>query len=178
MKHRLGETASGGYIVVDIEVGVSQPGVTWQTVEHGTIVGPQRLSITGEHYEKGQRRGNPASAGQIVDSLGEVTEPAPGWSLEEIAELAALWREWHLNDMQAGCVHQTEIVYEDSRGYRQIDLDATTAANDCPAGYRYGSAWLTKPLTEEVLAQIERLDRSRSEDLYKARGYDMYGKKV
>ena len=181
MKHRIGQTATGGYVVVEVrltEVETSQP---WQTVTHETLpVGTPlaRLSITGEHYERGDRRGDPSSCGQNIDSLDEVTTYAPGWDAEQVADLKALWTEWHLNDMQAGCVHQTEKVYEDTQGYRRIDLDATTAANDCPAGYRYGSAWLVKPLTPEVRERIARLDRDRSADLYKARGYDGAGKAV
>jgi hypothetical protein len=177
MKHRLGTTADGGYVVVEIRLEPTQNSQNFKTVDHGPV--PEdalRLAITGEHYRKGDRRGDPSSAGQCADALDEVTTPAPGWTLEEIAELKALWDEWHLSDMQAGCSHVPTPLWETTQGYRRPDLKNTPA---CPeTGYRYGSAWLVKVLTPEVLATIERLDRDRSNDLYKARGYDSSGKAV
>lgn len=171
--HRIGTTAEGGYIVVEIKLTTQS--FDRHTIDHEPITNVQRLSITGEHYHPGDRRGDPSSGGQIVDDLALITVPAPGWSLDEIAELANIWQDWHLNDMQAGCAHQTVIVYESTPYGRRVDLNGTTAANTCPVGYRYGSSWLVKPLTDEVLATIARLDRDRTEDLFRARGYDGSG---
>lgn len=64
-----------------------------------------RLSISG--VEGPLSSGNAiGSCGQIDMHLGEPDglngfEPAPGWTLDKVREFLAVWREWHLNDMNA-----------------------------------------------------------------------------
>lgn len=180
-RQRLGTTDDRSYVVVDVALHTNRNPGTHQTTDHGTIVDPLELSVTGEIYapHTSPLRGHDAiSAGQIVDMLAEIVKPAPGWTLDEIAELQATWQRWHLNLMRAGCVHQTTIIREQTAYGPRVDLDATTAHPDnaCPAGYRYGSAWLTEELPTNVVARVRELMRDRSEDLYRARGYDGAGR--
>lgn len=68
-----------------------------------------RLSLCGERRDV---RGG-YSGGQLSDLAEQAAEIAaePGGLLlmpaESIARLKALWAAWHLNDMRAGCEHQT-----------------------------------------------------------------------
>lgn len=171
---RLGTTDDGGYVVVEAEVKV-QSG-TWGTVTHGAqITDPLELSISGMYFEKGARRDNPSSVGQISQYLDDITTPAPGWTLAEIRELRQIWDRWHLNAMNARCVHMPpfEDLLRDEEGR------ASTTANVCPeTGYRYGTAWLVEPLPESVIERVCYLMRDRSQALYKARGYDAQGRAV
>lgn len=177
-RHRLGKTADGGYVVVDVELENERNRGDWQTIDHGTVTDPLTLSITGEAYARGDRRGDPSRAGQCVEALGDIVTPAAGWSLEEIAELRGIWERWHLNTVRAGCAHQTVIVHEESTYGPRLNLEGITAHPDnaCPAGYRYGSAWLTEELPADVLERVRHLMRDRTADLHRARGYDDRGR--
>lgn len=174
MIHRLGKT-DDGYIVVDIRLESKRVPEPKQTIEHEPVVGDLlEFAVSGERYRKGDRRGNPSSAGQMIDEIVDVTKPAAGWTLDEIAELRALWERWHLNLMRAGCAHQT-VVWED-KPYRRPSL---TLTQPCPRTlYRYGTAWLAEPLPDDVVARIRHLDRDRSQALYAERGYDDHGRPV
>jgi hypothetical protein len=119
-----------------------------ETVDHATLEGPVlRFSVMGA-TRVGRSEG---SAGQIVDELSKVTSFAPGWDAERRDRAVELWNRWHLNDVKAGCAHQT-VVWEDSDYGRRPSLDLT---EPCPeSGYRYGSAWLTEPISAEVEAEL------------------------
>lgn len=161
----VGETAEGNRVTV--EIALRPLTHDRMTVTHElarAIDGLTELSITGNVYERYRNdirrwRTEPYRGGQCVEALLEVVTPAKPWTLEEIRDLHDTWRRWHLNGMRAGCVHQTKIVYEDSRYGRRVDLARTTAANDCPAGYRYGHAWLYEPLPDEVIEKVQRWQR-------------------
>ena len=131
---------------------------TWQegrhqTTEHQWVDGLWRLSIQGEV----QRSGHPMAFGQTIDVLQDIISrgyPSPLYPTRRLVMLRDLWRDWHLNDMDAGCAHQA-VVYEDLAG-RRPSLDLT---EPCPlTGYRYGTAWLARPLTEAVLADLKTLE--------------------
>jgi hypothetical protein len=64
-----------------------------------------RLSLSGVEGPKsnGDCRG---SCGQIIDTLEQISDYAPGWGKESVDKLSMFWRMWHLNDMHAGCAHQ------------------------------------------------------------------------
>lgn len=158
---RLGTTEDGGYVVVGTALRVT-PG-KWQTVTHGTVENPLCLSFMGQVYEKGARRGYPSHAGQIQDALDAITVPAPGWTLDEVAEVHRIWNDWHLNTLNAACVHQTEPSQGDD-------------PEPCPVtGYRYGHGWLVNPLPDAVVERVAYLFRDRTHEQYVARGYDAAG---
>lgn len=157
-----------GYVVVTVEIR-TQSG-PHQTTDHAETVDPVELSIQGEHYAPYDRRNDPSSCGQIRGSLAEITEPAPGWTLAEIAELATIWDRWHLNTMRAACAHMPDDAHASwDRGER---VECTAGS-----GYTYGRAWLTEPLPDDVAERVAYLMRDRSDDAYRARGYDAAGKK-
>lgn len=58
-------------------------------------------------------------------------------------EILRLWKNYHLNGMNAGCEHQKE---------------GSPAGSVCPVcGYRYGSAWLYREIPEKDLEAIKNL---------------------
>jgi hypothetical protein len=183
---RVGEVKidSGRPFGVIVDVTLERETGTAVTVDHETIAAPVRLSITGEVSRTDGRRSDGAvyvSAGQIVDYLDSLDTLSPGWSAAEVSELAAIWRDWHLNTMTAGCAHlpADQLTREADRyspgGTRVKCGDGTV--NTCPvSGYRWGSAWLTRPLPGDLPGTLARLMRDRSADLYAARGYDAAGR--
>jgi len=161
-KGYVGTTANGERVWLEIKLEVQNPRDTDRTTEHEPITAPfYRLSIMGSGVDKGRRL--PAYdidfGGQIVDHVRAITHPSPEWTVADLAALADLWDRWHLNDMRAGCAHVTPVM-EDRYGRTVPSLDSTPA---CPeSGYRYGHAWLTELMPDEVIAAVrgyaDRLD--------------------
>jgi len=83
----------------------------------------------------------------------------------------ALWREWHLNDMNAGSPAQEAWLKANpvTAAYPESHYDKASAAlasaglNPDPdylhngKPYRYGSAWLKRDIPADVVAEIEAL---------------------
>lgn len=136
----------------------------------------ERLSLVG-HIGDGR---NPYSSGQIRRTLREFPELIE--ATEGLADLLDLWDAWHLNDMQAGCAHQTADGWNkrpidptkplDSYGHH-VGPDKSPTWNmlvwvrptehpqgllgvPClTCGYRYGRSWLSKPVPTDVLARVK-----------------------
>lgn len=172
MTQRVGTDDEGNYMMVRAEIREGRD--TGRTIDHAVIETPVlELSITGELYRAhtSPQRGHDAiSAGQNRDDLAAITTPAPGWTLEEIAELGAIWDRWHLNTMRAACAHMPSDARARWDRREEVVCEAGT-------GYKYGSAWLVEELPAEVVERVRYLMRDRSHDLYAARGYDGGGNK-
>ena len=141
----IGTTSEGERVYLDARLA-SFKDKKVQTVEHETITEGQRFSLTGKCGPEAT-----GSFGQIVDCVREITKPASGITLSDLADLVEIWETYHLNDMKALCAHQT-VQWEYSRGYKSMDLGAIGA---CPvSGYRPGSAWLYKAVPDSVLARV------------------------
>jgi len=110
--------------------------------------------------------------------------PAPGWDRDMLDHFFAVWEKWHLNDMQAGSPAQTAVLtaatvdgaepwrddprWSAERGYpdhyawakdllKRENVDPDPAYLHDGEPYRYGSAWLTVPVPEEVLDFLANL---------------------
>lgn len=68
----------------------------------------------------GPTRGGDAlgSCGQIYDSI-EVDNFQPGWDKDTLAKFIAIWREWHLNDMNA-CTLEMKAAGWDKLASKEI----------------------------------------------------------
>lgn len=125
------------------------PGVATvrETVEHETTTDRLRLAFSGvviSKYGSISRNDSWLSAGQLTYDLPELTTLTNGWTVSSVHKLYDTWREWHLNDMRAGCAHQT--IGEGNA------LDTTPP---CPiTGYRYGTQWLLKPIPQHVFMWV------------------------
>jgi hypothetical protein len=76
---------------------------------------------------------------------------AVGWDAEKWLDLLDIWKEWHLNDLKAGCEHQREMGWE-KEGYDKHPSEP------CPVcGYEFGSAWNRVEVPEAVIQFIESL---------------------
>ena len=152
----LGRTEDGDRVWIRIEIRESDR--TAQTVEHEWVDRPRELSISGSITYKGHR--NASGGGQnIGDAAAAMHKPAKGLTEDDIADLVTVWKRWHLNGLKASCAHQT-VVWEDRPYGRRPSLELTkpcpvqaeAAAEDehAPKPYRYGTAWLVKPLPTDV----------------------------
>lgn len=177
---RVGTTTDGDYMIVRVEVRTHAG--TSETVDHGQTTDPTEVSFVGELWKRGTdpKRHEPLGCGQNLGDLRAIVTPAPGWTLEEVTELAEQWERWHLNTMRAACAHMdTALLAREDDGYGGTRISSRDPRNACPVtGYMWGHAWLTEELPADVLDRVRHLMRDRSAALHKARGYDMHGKRV
>jgi hypothetical protein len=114
-----------------------------RTVRHDPIGEYLALTVSATVWSTRTQRGDCHTAGQCVDELLGV-EPDGALREYEIRHLVKVWREWHLNDMRAGCVHQ-----DPPPGMSMTER--LKSVPPCPeTGYRYGHAWLVEPLPAET----------------------------
>ena len=117
---------------------VDRPAVT---VDHEEIGGHYVFAASGSLW---LRSNSPDcySAGQMLEKT---------WPLPAGRPLIRLWREWHLNGMQAACAHQA--VPAGMSGSEALD-----AVPPCPVtGYRYGSTWLVRVIPDDVVAEMREV---------------------
>lgn len=93
--------------------------------------------------------GNFSASASIYANFRNVSS---GQCLEELAAvdpvLVAMWREWHLNDMQAGTPAQMELLKDFKGDYTaQCEFLGGLLIDN---GYKYGSARLKKELPQSV----------------------------
>lgn len=153
----VGRTEDGTRVYLDMSLErQSKEGKT--QVTHEPVTGEYfRFSAMGHTVLKGRRDDNWDRGGQMLDALLEVTTPANGWTLAELKEIHRLWKNWHLNDMQAGCQHVPEPLWEDSTYGKRPDLKNTPT---CPeTGYRWGNAWLVRIIPATVAVRMQELIR-------------------
>ena len=142
---------------VSVEYRLTVHGGSHTTTNHQHLDDPIiRFSMSGDLTE--YRHREPHWGGQIREELETITEYAPGWNRDKVASLAQLWKENHLNDVRAGCIHQTPPA-------DPADWDKV---RPCPAtGYRYGSAWLITPpvVTNRAAGRLLALTSWSAQDL-------------
>lgn len=107
--------------------------------------------------------------GQAIADVEAFARAMPG-KCESLLRLCELWRDWHLNDMQAGTEAQSAAVKEAKLageiGTRDYYGDACKALEArgllTDRGYKYGSKWLTRRLPmavqQEIVSLCEKLN--------------------
>lgn len=98
------------------------------------------------------------AGGQMLDELPELYK---GNSL--VKQIVEIWKEYHLNDLQAGTKIQTSFVkqyfkdnnlkydYKDACEY----LTEIGMIEDC--GFKYGHQWLCKPIPSDIVETIKNI---------------------
>lgn len=129
-------------VEVKIELETNRRGYVWKDGKlketRGNVFSAmQTIYWRNSCLECGQCFGNP----DVLDTVknGKLCEKDKVIYLE----VFRLWKNYHLNDMHAGCEHQKE---------------GTPIGEICPiCGYRYGSAWLYREIPEKDLEAIKHL---------------------
>lgn len=161
----VGRTADGARLFVSIEVQHVTAETPRQTTGHEWVSEWDEVAMTYTVVEKGRSGDSAQSSGAGVGPVAETTGAAgTSWTDADRASLASLGH-LHLSGMNAGCDH-VAAVWEESRYGRRPSLDLTPACevpvtnangDEVPNGYRYGSAWLVRPLTAAQSAELVRL---------------------
>jgi hypothetical protein len=148
----IGRNADGEKLYVTARLEYCSNHLWRETVDHTRTTERLRLSIQGTVISKYGNYENDRSwvrGGQVMDELLKLVTLSDGWTVADAVHLSEVWRDYHLNDMKAGCAHQPldGLVWRDGRYGREIDLKLTPT---CPeTGYAYGSKWLYQPLPYE-----------------------------
>lgn len=129
-------------VEVDIELRENRHGYVW---EDGAL-----KDVRGNEFAASAmvyRHNSLVVGGQCLD-YPEVLDLVKNGKLcekdkELYLEIFRLWKNYHLNGMNAGCEHQKK---------------GTPGGEACPVcGYRYGSAWLYREIPEKDLEAIKHL---------------------
>ena len=99
-------------------------------------------------------------SGQCFDTLYEEAEELR--NNETFITIYQLWQRNNLNDMNAGTPAQEELVRKYNRKFNNYDYDSVCKyLKDhnllIDNGYKYGSAWLYREISEEDLKMINKL---------------------
>ncbi len=114
--------------------------------------GKEILSICGEVFEKGKR--TPKRAGQCEDFI------AVEFHAQGLEHFIAIWKKWHLNDLNAGTPQQeaaiiemfgkesadnfnAECGYLKSIGLYEVEVEGKP--------YAYGNGWLYREVPKEEM---------------------------
>lgn len=137
-------------------------------IEHKLVSGVPVITMSGTILSKygsiTSDRGR-IQGGQCLDSFDNITHYANRWSLKELQDVIAIWRGYHLNDMNTHCAHQDLATKWDT-----VEPCKVT-------GYRAGSAWLYSPVPDSVLIELTGVilkHRSDGEPIaydYEVQGY-------
>lgn len=115
-------------------------------------------------------------------------------SRSTVERILEIWDQWHLNDLNAGCEHQTamgwnKVKLDDSKELTQDNMASWARPEDnpkglltkpCPVcGYKYGTSWLVGALPEDIEHEIVNLFDSTSEESQsKESEYERHAKEV
>ena len=145
-----GRTTHRIFLTAEIE---KKEGLNYETLQLGEFLA---LSITGNLYEVHKTKPVWIAGGQIDSTIKQLLADGhkikdDAWKLEEALRI---WDEWHLNNFTPGTKRQMEALEE------PLDYDSAVKRlkeiglydNN---GYKYGQAWLIKPLPDEVIARLK-----------------------
>lgn len=126
-----------------------------------------RLAISAGFWERNSPRARwrEDCFGQCNDMVEQFAAGLPGAQRFALERLCQLWREWHLNDLQAGTEAQrlAVAIAEDAGELNRIDwYGSACAALErrgllTDRGYKYGSKWLVRRLPVSVASEITAL---------------------
>lgn len=146
----LGYTRDGEAVRISVSLrATTQPQTHWET---GAPIAAGALEVSFQGTVGSEMRG------QIREALNDISKPARRFPRAKIDRIEELWADYHLNAMQSACAHQ-----KNSDGYAawiantgRMDLDTVPACDTC-GGYRFGSAWLHKPVPAKIVDELRSL---------------------
>jgi hypothetical protein len=157
-----GEPGYSALLELTITTEFVKRGNAKETVEHEFVTRMTELSVCGEIWKGGRGRGGRkmVSGGQNIEEIASMYPDR-----EDVKKIREIWKRWHLNGMNSGCVHQEKDKWQchcgkaNTVGGNPSDCfkcdcgahrwDSTTDA--CPkTGYRFGSKWLYEELPYEI----------------------------
>ncbi len=122
MKAQTGKVMRIGKVMIDrraanIFVQVSQEN---GRVSFSGVIGPLFGQINMEFAHRKPEHDDKRYGGWLIQP--EQITFAEGWNREKWWELLELWRDWHLNDMRAGCEHQKGPEWDKGKSVQVVEF--------------------------------------------------------
>lgn len=89
------------------------------------------------------KKGEGTMGGQCIEKIYNLVQT------DLVKRIYNIWKEWHLNDLHAGCIHQRAFEKEPYENHRGHHCDI--------CNYTYGHGWIYEPIPKEVLEEINEL---------------------
>lgn len=144
-KKTIGKLKDAGKVT--LELTIYEENREQMTIDHNTVNSYKTLSICGEIRSEDGRHWY--SCGQIIDHLTPDNFSQLDIFVPELMEIVSIWKHYHLNDLNAGCVHQDAVPSNET--YNDWKVLQAIETQKCPHRYEYGSSWLLKELPEEIV---------------------------
>ena len=149
--HKIGRDPVGRSVEITVELRQNEKGIT--------------LSMCGDVWQK--NRSDIIAGGQLEDHIFDYLKKYL-YPRDKIKRMVEVWKEYHLNDMNAGCEHQRaeqwgekELILPSGEKKRsgwvyEKEHPEGVLSKPCPVcGYQYGSAWLFRAIPEEIIQEIK-----------------------
>lgn len=146
-------TRRSNLVQLELELRNKESARDWETLE--PVENVIELSICGSIWNH---------IGSDIYSGGQnIAECVGFFPTKENRRIRQIWREYHLNDMNAGTKAQTEFLdtVKKETGWK---YDYSVACNMLKIaglyedrGYKYGHGWLYRPIPVEVIEEIKSL---------------------
>lgn len=79
------------------------------------------------------------------------------WDKDLFKKFLDIWGKYHLNDLNAGCIHQRELL-KNIKNYNYDKLIKIPEFKNCPiCSYAYGSKWLFEKIPIDIIKWLNRL---------------------
>ena len=147
------KTTTNGTIVFTIELKEMQNGINFETLEN--IDNYYSLSICGTPRKNG-------CSCQRIEEISKKINVIKKSELKKFLTILNIWKQYHLNDLQAGTKTQTEAlktanIKEWAINYKKCCdyLENINLLND--KGYKFGTGWLVKEIPTEIIDYIKAL---------------------
>lgn len=147
--------------------------ITFKPIRKGGKTIHLRIELSHKEYVKPKRNYinlEPVNSGTVLSICGsrrkntgfcqvdDFEKYIPFYSSkdkEKASKLLNIWKNYHLNDLQAGTLKQTIALKEcDSYDYNDR-LESLNLLND--KGFRYGTDWLFKPIPDSIIEYLHNV---------------------
>lgn len=143
-------------VTIEIELKQRDTAIAWDTFEQLSNV--PELSICGSIWDA--KHYDCECCGQCLDTIKEYLPDNA-----EFSRICDIWEQYHLNDMNSGSKAQTDFLNALKAtgwqySYESACKELKEAGLYFDKGYKYGSAWLYRPIPDNVLTEIKELINS------------------
>ncbi len=138
-------------VTVSLELRAVENAIHWET---GDKVNGIELSICGNIWN--HIKTDCYSCGQNLDTIAQYIKTP------KFKRIRQIWEQYHLNDMNAGTKKQAEAIEKwkaegNKYEYSQVCEYLKSIGLYEDGFYKYGHAWLFRPIPDEVIAEVKQL---------------------
>lgn len=143
----VGITKTGKKMYVELTINQESETRQAKTINLETITAYKTLSMHGNN-------------GQNIEEIKDLISNNKELLItkEDLQTIVDIWKEWHLNDMNAGTEKQTNFIDEWKKSNKydySLVCEVLKKVNLYEDNnYKYGNGWLIKPITEDIITKI------------------------